>query len=199
MDLSIAKITMNAYSGRLGQVYDMKDFTLKLQLIFASSRTTLIQTEIHNKTHRTLNLDLSWSGQVFDHMKQGNSELDLKNNLSTLNNGVQVNFVEQRNTWNYFMTDEVKYQICHSVPVKTKVDGHHYVSEMTKPMSIRPQSSFVTTTTESYTFTQAEAQKEAQKSVEYMKDYQKIFGQNKARWQSYINKTVENRQIETPT
>lgn len=65
-------------------------------------------------------------------MKQGNSELDLKNNLSTLNNGVQVNFVEQRNTWNYFMTDEVKYQICHSVPVKTKVDGHHYVSEMTK-------------------------------------------------------------------
>lgn len=59
MDLSIAKITMNAYPGRLEQVYDMKDFTLKLQLIFASSRITLIQTEIHNKTHRTLNLDLS--------------------------------------------------------------------------------------------------------------------------------------------
>lgn len=199
VDLSTAKITMNAYPGRLEQVYDMKDFTLKLQLIFASNRTALIQTEIHNKTHRTLNLDLSWSGQVFDHMKQGNSELDLKNNLSTLNNGVQVNFAEQRNTWNYFMTGEVKYQIRHSVPVKTKVDGHHYVSEMTKPVSIRPQSSFVTTTTESYTFTQAEAQKEAQRSAEYMKDYQKIFGQNKARWQGYINKTVGNRQTETPT
>lgn len=189
-DLSKAKITMHSYPGRLEQKYDFKDFTLTLQLVFADNRTALITTNIYNKTNHPLKYNIQWAGDVFDHMKQGNSKIDLKNSLSPLSNGVQVNFEEQRDTWNYFMTDEVKYQIRHSSPVKTSVSGNHYVSKLNHPIVVKPKDNYQMTTTESYTFTKKESIRETSKSKEYLQHPENVMKQNQNRWQRYINKTV---------
>nr|WP_283692519.1 hypothetical protein [Clostridium perfringens] len=49
-DLSKAKnIMFDFYPGKLVQTYELDDFNLKLELIFATNRSALIKTEIENK------------------------------------------------------------------------------------------------------------------------------------------------------
>lgn len=191
-DLSKTKMTMNAYPGHLEQVYSDKDFNLTLKLIFATNRTALIQTTITNKTGKKLPLQLSWKGKVFDHIKQGDSKTPLGQKLKATKDGVQVSFKEERQTWNYFMTDEVRYTIAHKDAVKTSVKRNHYTSTMKKPIVIAPKGKFQTETVESYTFTKQEEIKEASQYSKLFHQPTRYFGENEKRWQKYLDKSLHS-------
>ncbi|MEG0693063.1 MAG: DHH family phosphoesterase, partial [Oscillospiraceae bacterium] len=49
---------------------DLSDFKLTLELIFGSNRSALIETKIENKTNSKLNVDLEWTGNIFNKYKE---------------------------------------------------------------------------------------------------------------------------------
>ena len=57
-DLKKSEVSFDYYPGKLVQTYNLTDFKLTLELIFASNRTALIRTKIDNKTDKDLNLNL---------------------------------------------------------------------------------------------------------------------------------------------
>lgn len=189
-DLSQAKINMTAFPGRLQQTYQFHDFDLTLNLIFVSNRTALIRTDITNKTNKNLHLELSWNGNVFDHLQDGSKKINLGATLSKDHNGVRINFAEQRQTWNYFMTDEVQYTIQHQNKVKTSINQNRYTSKMVQPVVIKKHRTYSTHTIESYTFTNKERQQEEKRYHDYFNHASRYFKENKQRWQGYLNKTL---------
>ncbi|WP_291256714.1 hypothetical protein [Fusobacterium sp.] len=44
----------------------MTKITIKLQLIFATNRSSLIKTEIINTSDKDMNLDISWNGKMYN-------------------------------------------------------------------------------------------------------------------------------------
>lgn len=63
-DLSKSVLTATAYPGKLVQSYELDDFILHLNLIFASDRTALIETTVENKTDQALELQLKQVGSL---------------------------------------------------------------------------------------------------------------------------------------
>lgn len=67
IDFSAAKVrTITYYPGRLSQVYDFKDISVKLELIFTWCNTAIIRTKIQNKSTETFHLACGWEGEIFD-------------------------------------------------------------------------------------------------------------------------------------
>lgn len=181
------------YPGQLVQHYQLDDFDLTLNLIFVTNRTAMIKTEIKNNTNKALNLDVYWQGELLNTLANGNNKLNLGQSLTATKNGVQVNFSEIRDTWNYFATDQTKYYIYHDQPAKTIVSGNQYETRLNKPIKIKPNKSFTTYTTESYTFTTKEFNQEKGKLKKYTKQANKLFKQNEKRWQGYLDRTFNEK------
>ena len=191
-DLSQSNIQTAALPGRLEQVYQFKDFDLNLSLIFVSNRTAMIQTTIHNKTNKNLVLDLSWKGKIFDYLQDGSKKIELGNHLSPSKNGAKINFKNNRQTWNYFMTDEVQYTLTHKNKVRTKVDGNQYTSTAQHPITIKKHGSYQTYTLESYTFTKNELYKEQSQYKQWFQHPTHLFNKNNMRWQRYLDQTLHS-------
>lgn len=181
------------YPGKLVQTYDFADITVHLELIFASDRTALIKTEIANKTEEPIDVTLKWRGDMYTNY--GNKDRLMENSLESTEDGVQVNFGEVRSTWNYMMTDEVKFNVRHDIPVTTATGGNTYVTTASDPVSIAAGESFTTWSTESYTFTAEEAEEEKGIAQEMLADGEKYFEENADRWNGYVE-TVEKDDVQ---
>ncbi|MDO5039381.1 alpha-glucosidase, partial [Clostridium sp.] len=191
-DLTKAKnVTFNYYPGKLVQIYEMKDFNLTLELIFASNRSALIQTKIENKTNKELNLNLKWTGSIFGELNTGNKVIDLKQSLEATDKGVQVNFSQLRDTWNFFSTPETKFTVQYDGDVKTEVEGKNYVTTLNDEVIIKPEKEFKTYSTQTYTFTNEELKNEKKNLDKYIGNGDKYFAENNSRWQGYLDKTFE--------
>lgn len=176
------------YPGKLVQTYEFEDITVNLELIFASDRTALIKTQIVNKTEEPVELKIRWHGDMYTNY--GSADRPMENSLEATEDGVQVNFKEVRETWNYLMTDEVKFNVRRDIPVTTTVDGDSYVTEANDAVSIAAGETFTTWSTESYTFTTEEAEEEAGLSSSMLADGDTYFTDNADRWNGYIE-TIE--------
>ncbi|MPQ43310.1 alpha-glucosidase [Clostridium tarantellae] len=196
-DLTKAKnVKFDYYPGKLVQVYEMDDFNLTLELIFGTNRSALIETEIENKTNKSLNLNLEWTGNIFNELAEKKRDGSIKRtpldqSLEATQNGVQVNFAGTRGTWNYFTTPETKFTVTYEGNVETKVDGNSYTTKMKKPVSIDPNASFETYSTQSYTFTTEELNEEKSKIEDLIGGAPRHFEENTKRWQDYLDKTFE--------
>ena len=191
-DLTKAKkVNFDYYPGKLVQVYEMQDFNLKLELIFASNRSALIRTEIENKTDKELNLGIEWTGSIFGEFNTGKKIIDLKQSLKATKDGVEVNFSDLRDTWNFFSTDETKFTVKYDGNVETIVEGKNYTTKLKDSVTIAPKGEFKTYSTQSYTFTTDELNKENKKLSDFIKNGDKHFEENNTRWQGYLDKTFE--------
>ena len=198
-DLSTAKVTFNSYPGKLVETYELQDFTLNLQLIFANDRTALIKTEISNKLSNDLSLNLQWSGEIFNKSpytiskdEAGNKNYNLNQTLEATDKGIQVNFDDINSQWSFFSTKETKFVCSHEGKVETTVDGNTYTTKLVDAVKIAPNETYKTFSTESYTFTNDELDKEKGKVDEIIKNGDKYFTDNESRWQGYIDKTFAN-------
>lgn len=181
------------YPGRLVQTYSLKQFNLKLELIYISNRTALVRTTIENKTDADLELNLKWVGKIFD--KTGTSTM-LYDNLAATDKGVEVQFQTVRNTWNYLTREENRFNITFDQAVTTTVaeDAMSYESAMNDSVVVKKGDSFTTCQTQSFTFTAEEETAELAKNSAVFANPQKYFDENTARWQGYLDKTFKGRE-----
>lgn len=199
-DLSKAKnIMFDFYPGKLVQTYELNDFNLKLELIFATNRSALIKTEIENKKNTDLNLNLEWSGNIFNKSPytisvndNGEKNYDLGQTLEATQNGVQVNFSNIRSTWSFFSTDQTKFNVEYDGNTSTYINGNSYVTKLNNIVNIKPQNTFKTFSTQSYTFTTEEFNNEQVKINDLLENGDTYFNDNTNRWQNYLNKAFSN-------
>ena len=199
-DLSKAKnIMFDFYPGKLIQTYELNDFNLKLELIFATNRSALIKTEIENKKNTDLNLNLEWSGNIFNKSPytisvndNGEKNYDLGQTLEATQNGVQVNFSNIRSTWSFFSTDQTKFNVEYDGNTSTAINGNTYVTKLDNIVNIKPQNTFKTFSTQSYTFTTEEFNNEQVKINDLLENGDTYFNDNTNRWQNYLNKAFSN-------
>ncbi|ELC8425624.1 LPXTG cell wall anchor domain-containing protein [Clostridium perfringens] len=199
-DLSKAQnIMFDFYPGKLIQTYELNDFNLKLELIFATNRSALIKTEIENKKNTDLNLNLEWSGNIFNKSPytisvndNGEKNYDLGQTLEATKNGVQVNFSNIRSTWSFFSTDQTKFNVEYDGNTSTSINGNAYVTKLDNIVNIKPQNTFKTFSTQSYTFTTEEFNNEQVKINDLIENGDTYFNDNTNRWQNYLNKAFSN-------
>lgn len=199
-DLSKAKnIMFDFYLGKLVQTYELNDFNLKLELIFATNRSALIKTQIENKKNTDLNLNLEWSGNIFNKSPytisvndNGEKNYDLGQTLEATQNGVQVNFSNIRSTWSFFSTDQTKFNVEYDGNTSTAINGNTYVTKLDNIVNIKPQNTFKTFSTQSYTFTTEEFNNEQVKINDLLENGDTYFNDNTNRWQNYLNKAFSN-------
>ncbi|WP_411168764.1 MGH1-like glycoside hydrolase domain-containing protein [Clostridium sp. MB05] len=193
-DLSKAEVKFDYYPGKLVQVYDLQDFKLTLELIFATNRSSLIETKIENKTNNELNLKLEWTGNIFNQFKEkeGGKVYDLGQTLEATKNGVQVNFSDIRETWRFFSTEETKFVVNYKGNVETALNGNSYTTKLKDDVKIGAGEKFETYSTQSYTFTKEELSAEKEKVNDLILNPKNHFVANNTRWQGYLDKTFAN-------
>ena len=195
--LAESKATFNYYPGKLEQKYILKDFTLKLDLVFASNRTALIKTEIINTSGKELNLNISWTGKMYNEFQNWNDEENrykstkLNNSLIETENGIKVDFKNKRETWDYMIGEEAEFKITHSSKVDTKVSKDNYISKL-NGIIIPINESYNHYTTETFTFTEDESIKENKKIKDILDVPETIFKSNEERWNMYLAKSIVN-------
>ena len=196
-DLTKADVSFDYYPGKLVQTYDLADFKLTLELIFGSNRTALIETKIDNKTNGDLNLNLEWTGNIFNEFKEkeDGKVYELGQTLEATENGVQVNFSEIRETWRFFSTEETKFLVTYEGNVKTTVNGNSYTTKLEDVINIAAKDSFKTESTQTYTFTTSELNDEKVKIQDMLTNSEKYFKENNTRWQGYLDKTFANVKV----
>lgn len=195
--LAESKATFNYYPGKLEQKYILKDFTLKLDLVFASNRTALIKTEIINTSGKELNLNISWTGKMYNEFQNWSDEENkykstkLNNSLIETENGIKVDFKNRRETWDYMIGEEAEFKITHSSKVDTKVSKDNYISKLNS-ITIPVNESYNHYTTETFTFTEDESIKENKKIKDILDAPETIFKSNEERWNMYLAKSIVN-------
>lgn len=202
-DLSSAKnIMFDMYPGSLNQLYQLDDFDLSLKLIFASNRTALIKTDIINNTDSELNLNVYWTGSIFNESpytistdSDGNKVYNLNQTLVPMSDGVEVRFSDIRSTWSFFSTEQTKFKVCYSGNTKTEIDGDNYKTVLNDTLNIPPNESYQLVLTQSYTFTDDEYNTEALKIEDMISNSNTYFDSNTVRWQNYIDRTFSNQSI----
>lgn len=198
-DLNKGKVEFNYYPGKLEQIYSLEDFTIKLQLIFATNRSSLIKTEIINTSNKDLNLNLSWSGKMYNEFQSWNEKeskytsTKLDNSLIVTNRGVKVDFKEKRLVWDYMINEEAEFKITHNSEVETEVLENSYISKLNS-ISIPSGNSYTHYSVETFTFTKDEANKEIKKIDSILDNPQKAFSENEDRWKNYLKKSITNPQ-----
>lgn len=194
IDLTKATTEEIYYPGRLEQIYDLKDLTLKLKLIFGTNRTALIETVIENKTDEELKLNVSWDGHLFTYYTNPNNKMGTT--LTKGNNGIKVNFETIRSTWNYMTTEENSFDIVLSeddITTEISDDQLSYTITKNKPVVINANSKYETYQTQSFTYTTDESTTEKQKITDLLENSNKYFEENNNRWQGYVDTIFENK------
>lgn len=192
--LDSANVKQVYYPGKLIQTYQTDKFRLSLELIYVSDRTALIRTTIENtQKDAQLQLKLKWTGRIFE--KTGTS-VPLDARLSATAQGVEVQFKDVRNTWNYMTKAENRFNIAFDKAVTTTVaeDALSYESVLDEDVVIQSGASFTSCQAQSFTFTAAEEEKELAANSALFANPQRCFDENTARWQGYLDKTFHGRE-----
>ena len=194
-DYAGAECTGISYPGRLEQDYIFDDLRVHMSLIFVTDRTALVQTQLTNLTGSDLSVSLKWRGKMYSNY--GNPDRLMENTLQSVPDGVQVNFREVRSIWNYMMTDQVKFNIRYSIPVTTMTGGAEYVTKADAPLTLSAGETATIWRTESYTFTDEEAQRELESSADILSHGDTCFEENAQRWNAYLSQAAPADQADS--
>lgn len=197
-DLTKAQAEGIYYPGRLVQTYELDEITVIMELVYGSNRTAVIRTSIENKTDMDLELHLQWTGDLYQQFAKSDSRVnepvDMGTTLVPTVDGVQVNFDNIRSTWWYMTSSENHFRIAHNGAVTTTVneEKNSYVTAMSEPVILAAGGIYQTYETQSWTFTEKEAQAEAKKVKEMLKKGNVYFTKSTERWETYLSKTFQN-------
>ncbi|WP_321280726.1 MGH1-like glycoside hydrolase domain-containing protein [Marinifilum fragile] len=175
IDLSQAKAEMIYKPGKLQQKLQLQGITIDIQLVFASNRTSLIQTSISNNSNEDMQLKVGWKGELFE------KELQLEKST----NGVQVN---------YNKSDEIFLMQTH-LPnevsiVKNKLS---YQMNLTENQLVKAGQQSEISMLHSHYFNEKEAMTEGKLLSQWLKNPHDVFSQNKSRWNGYLSKALDSK------
>ncbi|GAB7088118.1 MGH1-like glycoside hydrolase domain-containing protein [Marinifilum fragile] len=175
IDLSKAKAEMIYKPGKLQQKLQLQDITIDIQLVFASNRTSLIQTSISNNSNKDMQLKVGWKGELFE------KELQLVKST----NGVQVN---------YNKSDEIFLMQTH-LPNEVSIAKNNlsYQMNLTNNQLVKAGLQTKISMLHSHYFNEKEAMAEGKFLSLWLKNPQDVFSQNKSRWNGYLSKALDSK------
>ncbi|ERB66237.1 alpha-glucosidase [Vibrio coralliilyticus OCN008] len=186
---------MEAYSlpGALVQKLHSDDVQIEMTLRFASNRTSLLETKITSEQP----LDLVWDGELLEkyHAKEGKPQSDktidqaypdYDRQIVATDDGLKVTFGKVRETWTLLTSGESEYQIHKSIPMKTEIEGHQFVSKA------RVSGSTTLYTTYTHVLTAKENQAEQSKIQDILTHPDKYQKASAQRWEQYLEKGLTN-------
>jgi putative isomerase len=174
IDLSKAKAEMKYKPGLLEQKLQVQDLEINIQLVFASNRTSLLQTTITNNSNNDLQLKVGWKGELFEKGLQ----------LAESSNGVQVN---------YENSDEIfLLQSEHEKELNISEDKLSYQMNLKENQSLKAGEQREITMLHSHYFNEKEAMAEGKLLSVWLKNPQDVLSKNKSRWNGYLNKALNS-------
>ena len=192
VSLAGAKPIITAYPGKLVQSYEFRDdFRLNVELIFGTSRTALVKTQIINLNDEVAEFEVEWIGKVFDSYTHGSKTYKLNPQLEVTKDGVVVNFTGENERLSE-NTKNNKFLVSYGKNVETTVseDKKSYVTKLKDKVVLEKGIPYTVYRTETFVFNNEEFESEKIKIQNLKNDPEKQFSSNNARWQSYIEKTI---------
>ncbi len=174
IDLSQAKAKLNYKPGKLEQILSLEKFDIHLSLIFVSERTSLIQTEIKNKSEEQLSLFVGWKGELFP---KGIS-------LSKSEKGLRIDYKDGDE---FFLVHNDSDKSVQLSPNKLS-----YQMFMKDKQEIEADGTLEINLLNSHYFNQKEADNEITQYESWLNDTKASFSANTIRWNGYLNKALES-------
>ncbi|MGB5990082.1 MAG: trehalase family glycosidase [Marinifilaceae bacterium] len=175
IDLSKAKRKCNYFPGLLEQKLIIGDLHISMKLIFVSSRTSLISTEIINNGDKNISLNMGYKGKLLN--PKARFENQDKNIIVRLDKGEE--FLSLKNNIS-------------SAKLSFSEDKRSYTIRDTKTFTLKKGEKKVFTNTHSYCFSKDELSKEASIIKTSLNKSSFEFTLNTKRWNSYLTKALKN-------
>lgn len=175
IDLSKAKRECNYFPGLLEQKLIIGDLHISMKLIFVSSRTSLISTEIINNGDKNISLNMGYKGELLN--PKARFENQNKNIIVRLDKGEE--FLSLKNNIS-------------SAKLSFSEDKRSYTIRDTKTFTLKKGEKKVFTDTHSYCFSKDELSKEASIIKASLNESSFEFTLNTKRWNSYLTKALRN-------
>lgn len=170
------KKAINAYPGKLKQVFEIKNPELRIvsELIFATSRTALLRLSIENLAVDTnRKIQVRWRG---DHFLKGGS-------FSKNDYGMQINFSKNENIG--IISTNVEKHI--------EVNSENTAYEISiPPQLIEGKKTYHLALTHSFCFSTKEWKAEQTKLTKIFQIPDTVVAQNRERWENNLNKVLLN-------
>lgn len=173
------------YPGVVRQSYVTDNLRVQLELRFVTSRTSIVQTSIVNRSDRARRLSLSWTGTLMRYHKAPYRDAV---SLSPRRDGITVAFA---NIPGYSAGTE-RFAIRYPFPVEASVDGYTYTVQAPGHIDLAPGGEWTFTTTSSLTFTEEEEAKERATSTTVFANPKKAAADAEARWRELLARGLAN-------
>ncbi len=173
IDISKAKAKLNYKPGKLEQILSLEKFDVHINLIFVSERTSLVQTEIKNKSKEQLNLFVGWKGELFP---KGIS-------LSKTEKGIRIDYKDGDESFMVHNDSDKSVQL--------SPDKLSYQMFMKHKQVIEADDTLKINLLNSHYFNQKEADKEIAQYDSWLNNTKALFAANTSRWNCYLSKALK--------
>ncbi|EGQ7740796.1 alpha-glucosidase [Vibrio parahaemolyticus] len=198
-DLSNAEAKVYSIPGALVQVLDLDDIHVQMVLRFVTDRSSLVETLITNKTDRDMNLALEWDGELVKYALSTRKDQtvaqyypDYKRQISTIENGIKINFSEMKDNWAIRNDRDAEFRITRSLPTKTFTNETSFSS--TAEMSLPAEQTSAVYTAYSNLHNAKEVQSESLKLQDVLANPTQYMEASKARWDGYLANGLINKE-----
>lgn len=201
IDLSSAQANIYSTPGALVQVLKTDLVNVQMVLRFVTDRTSLVETQITNLTDQSMELELTWDGELLQRAlsSEGYESKSIdelyptyNRRISSIDNGIKISFGEMKN--NYAIRNDVdaEFRVVRSIDTDTITNETSFKSIGYK--NIAPKKTEIIYTTYSNLHNAKEVQNEKIKVTDILAHPHKYMEQAQARWDSYIEKGMSNNQ-----
>ena len=197
IDLSITKVTTKSLPGKLYQHYQLSELTLTLELHFVSNRNALITTTIENHTNSSLNLTLTWQGQLLNQWTKDKTVSAAlpgwSRTIEATENGIDISLGKVRKTWHVMTSGQSLYGIKRSISAKTQINSDSLSYSSRTDISIKAHQKSTLYTTQSYWHNAVEVIKGQLLTTKILANPMHYIEQSKKRWQGYLKLVLPNQ------
>lgn len=196
--------------GILKQIYTFEGLKVELTLSFASNRTALVKTSLHNTGDKQAHLSLTWTGELMQQWDKDKTVNKVhpqwQRTIKRTPSGVDISLGKVRSTWHMMTSGQSIYNIARSQETDVIISASEprYDSWTTQATVLAPGQSKDFYTTHSYWHNRSEAKLGRQLVSKVLASPEHFIKQTQKRWQSYLSnvgsakdKTVAVKAIET--
>ncbi|MGW5329707.1 MGH1-like glycoside hydrolase domain-containing protein [Streptomyces sp. NPDC004014] len=179
---------LHSAPGILTQAYTVDGLRITLDLRYASNRTVLIRACVRNDGNSARTLRARWTGELLRHDTE---PIRSAPTLARTTTGAAVTFAEVRLPKDYLTTTQTRFEVVQSALVDTVVDGDAYRTTARRTCTLRPGQNQQFAWTESYTFTDAEADAARKHARAVLARPDRVVDRGNERWSTYLRRALD--------
>ena len=165
----------NCYSltylpGKLVQVYRNQKLEVTQELVFASSRSAMIQTHIQNNSSQNIKVELTWKGSMADSTV----------NITSCSNGIRADLPDSK----------MYVVVSKRDPGIISLEKNRYSMAPSSEIEIKPGGNLTDCLCHSVLFKEEDFGTENKQVQDFLHHPQRVFQSNKNRWNGYLSKVI---------